>query len=84
MRPTLEIVLIESPAHLRKRYDPESGIALIALDEPAPAGPSQGETSLPRVPDEEADVVGPQAQRILEEKATTPRSSTEEGAGLEP
>jgi len=36
------------------------------------------------VPDEEADNVGPQAQRIVEEEATTPRSSTEEGAGLEP
>jgi predicted DNA-binding protein with PD1-like motif len=84
VRPTLEIVLTESPAHLRKRYDAESGLALIALDEPDPAGPSQGDTSLPRVPDEEADIVGPQAQRILEEEATTPRSSTEEGAGLEP
>jgi predicted DNA-binding protein with PD1-like motif len=42
VRPTLEIVLTESPAHLRKRYDPESGLTLIALDEPNPAGPSQG------------------------------------------
>jgi predicted DNA-binding protein with PD1-like motif len=32
VRPTLEVVLSESPAHLRKRYDPESGLALIALD----------------------------------------------------
>jgi predicted DNA-binding protein with PD1-like motif len=32
VRPTLEVVLVESPAHLRKRYDPESGLALIALD----------------------------------------------------
>jgi uncharacterized protein len=30
VRPTLEIVLTESPAHLHKRYDPESGLALIA------------------------------------------------------
>lgn len=29
VRPTLEIVLTESPAHLRKRHDPESGLALI-------------------------------------------------------
>lgn len=29
VRPTLEIVLTESPAHLRKRRDPESGLALI-------------------------------------------------------
>ena len=29
VRPTLEIMLIESPAHLRKRHDPETGLALI-------------------------------------------------------
>jgi predicted DNA-binding protein with PD1-like motif len=29
VRPTLEIVLIESPAHLQKVQDPESGLALI-------------------------------------------------------
>jgi uncharacterized protein len=29
VRPTLEIVLIESPAHLRKKIDPASGLALI-------------------------------------------------------
>jgi predicted DNA-binding protein with PD1-like motif len=32
VRPTMEIVLTESPAHLRKRHDPESGLALIAAD----------------------------------------------------
>jgi predicted DNA-binding protein with PD1-like motif len=32
--PTLEVVLDESPAHLRKRSDPETGLALIALDAP--------------------------------------------------
>lgn len=32
IRPTLEVILTESPAHLRKRHDPESGLALIALD----------------------------------------------------
>lgn len=31
-RPTLEIVLTESPAHLRKRYDPQSGLALIRTE----------------------------------------------------
>jgi predicted DNA-binding protein with PD1-like motif len=31
VRPTLEIILTESPAHLRKREDPESGLTLIAL-----------------------------------------------------
>jgi predicted DNA-binding protein with PD1-like motif len=30
VRPTLEVVLVESPAHLRKRIDPETGLALIA------------------------------------------------------
>jgi hypothetical protein len=29
VRPTLEIVLTESPRHLHKRLDPESGLALI-------------------------------------------------------
>lgn len=29
VRPTLEVVLTESPAHLRKQHDPESGLALI-------------------------------------------------------
>jgi len=32
VRPTLELILEESPAHLRKRHDPESGLALIAPD----------------------------------------------------
>jgi predicted DNA-binding protein with PD1-like motif len=27
--PTLEVVLVESPSHLRKRHDPETGLALI-------------------------------------------------------
>jgi hypothetical protein len=29
VRPTLEVVITESPAHLRKVHDPESGLALI-------------------------------------------------------
>jgi len=29
VRPTLEVMLVESPAHLKKRHDPESGLALI-------------------------------------------------------
>lgn len=32
VRPTLEVILTESPAHLRKRHDPESGLALIRVD----------------------------------------------------
>lgn len=31
--PTLEVIVTESPAHLRKRIDDETGLALIALDE---------------------------------------------------
>lgn len=31
VRPTLELVLVESPEHLRKVHDPESGLALIRL-----------------------------------------------------
>jgi hypothetical protein len=82
VRPTLEVVLSESPAHLRKRYDRASGLALIALDdgggEPAFAGP-QGEASLPRVPSEAGNLVGKQAQRLIEHEEV-PRSATEEGA----
>lgn len=33
VRPTLELVLTESPAHLQKRHDPESGLALIRLSD---------------------------------------------------
>jgi predicted DNA-binding protein with PD1-like motif len=33
VRPTLELILEESPVHLRKKVDPESGLALISLDE---------------------------------------------------
>lgn len=29
VRPTLEIVLTETPVHLRRRFDPQSGLALI-------------------------------------------------------
>jgi uncharacterized protein len=32
VRPTLEVVLVESPAYLRKEVDPETGLALISLD----------------------------------------------------
>ena len=32
VRPTLEILLTESPAHLQKQSDPQSGLALIRLD----------------------------------------------------
>lgn len=32
VRPTLEVIVTESPAHLRRRHDPASGLALIRLD----------------------------------------------------
>jgi uncharacterized protein len=35
--PTLEVILVESPAHLRRRHDPASGLALIDLDAPRAA-----------------------------------------------
>ena len=31
VRPTCEVVLTESPVHLRKEFDPAAGIALIKL-----------------------------------------------------
>lgn len=31
VRPTLELILVESPRHLQKRHDPETGLALIEL-----------------------------------------------------
>jgi hypothetical protein len=31
VRPTLELVLVEYPKHLERRYDPESGLALIRV-----------------------------------------------------
>lgn len=32
VRPTLEVMLIESPAHLQRLFDPASGLALIEID----------------------------------------------------
>lgn len=31
VRPTLEVMLVESPAYLKKAHDPESGLALIRI-----------------------------------------------------
>jgi len=31
VRPTLEVMVVESPQHLQRRHDPESGLALIRL-----------------------------------------------------
>jgi predicted DNA-binding protein with PD1-like motif len=80
VRPTLEVVVTESPAHLRKRYDEASGLALISLEE---TGTPQGEANLPRVPEGAGTLVGGQAQQLVEDEAATPRGSSEEGAGLE-
>ncbi|MGE5170541.1 MAG: PPC domain-containing DNA-binding protein [Rudaea sp.] len=32
VRPTLEVMLTEAPAHLRRSFDPESGLALIDVE----------------------------------------------------
>lgn len=31
VRPTLEVILVETPTHLHRKYDPETGLALISL-----------------------------------------------------
>ena len=38
VRPTLEVILTEQPAHLQKIHDPESGLALIAPEKTTGAG----------------------------------------------
>ena len=35
--PTLEVIIEESPRHLRRRHDPESGLALLDLGDQAQA-----------------------------------------------
>jgi hypothetical protein len=37
VRPTLEVILTDSPVHLRKRHDPESGLALVDPSAPQDA-----------------------------------------------
>ncbi|HEV7372424.1 PPC domain-containing DNA-binding protein [Arenibaculum sp.] len=32
VRPTLEVILSETPAHLRRRHDPETGLSLLPAD----------------------------------------------------
>jgi hypothetical protein len=66
----------------RKRSDPESGLALIALDDgdARETAEPQGEASLPHVPEERSNLVGEQAQRVVEEEESS-RSSAEGGAG---
>lgn len=39
VRPTLELILVESPRHLHKTVDPESGLAVINLDHAETATP---------------------------------------------
>lgn len=43
VRPTLEVVLTESPKHLRRRYDEVTGLALIDLEAPADSTSGQVE-----------------------------------------
>ena len=31
VRPTLEVMLVESPGHLKRKFDPDSGLALIEI-----------------------------------------------------
>jgi predicted DNA-binding protein with PD1-like motif len=38
VRPTLEVVVTASPAHLQRRHDPRTGLALIDLDAESEAG----------------------------------------------
>jgi predicted DNA-binding protein with PD1-like motif len=33
VRPTLEVILVESPEHLRRKFDPDCGLALIDIEE---------------------------------------------------
>jgi predicted DNA-binding protein with PD1-like motif len=33
VRPTLEVIVTEAPAHLRRKEDPKTGLALIAIEE---------------------------------------------------
>lgn len=40
VRPTLEIIVTETPAHLRRRHDPVSGLALIDLQASTARNPS--------------------------------------------
>jgi uncharacterized protein len=35
VRPTLEVILVESSVRLRRRFDDETGLTLLAVDEPA-------------------------------------------------
>ena len=32
VRPTLEVIFIQTPSYMRKRHDPETGLALLALN----------------------------------------------------
>jgi uncharacterized protein len=38
VNPTLEVIVTESPVHLRRRYDPETGLALVDLEHGDRAG----------------------------------------------
>ncbi len=40
VRPTFELVVTESPAHLRRTYEPDRGLSLIDLERSSAAGPT--------------------------------------------
>ena len=41
VRPTLEVVLVESPATLQRRLDPDTGLPLLALDRESSSRPME-------------------------------------------
>ena len=45
VRPTLEVILTESPGHLHRVHDPQSGLALIRIEKDKAAKPSQRKRS---------------------------------------
>jgi uncharacterized protein len=79
VRPTLELVLSESPVELRKSYDRESGLMLIDVRAGRPPDRPGGEADLPAVPED--SLVGEQARRVLEHEGSPRSSAEEDGAG---
>jgi len=51
VRPTLEILVTDAPAHLRRVHDPESGLALIRVEAVRLESASTRPAALPEVPD---------------------------------
>lgn len=51
VRPTLEIIVTDAPAHLRRVHDRESGLALIRVDAAERGSASTPAAALPEVPE---------------------------------